>query len=129
VLGLDGELHRFGLGEVATVPHPVDQVEAEVSTERFFDQGAVPLPVRAARILTQRRTSSSIVSVVRTFAISAPWHQDAIGLGRSSYPVVRRAQHRRVTVAARIPAVMSPVPPARRERAPIPETARALPRL
>ena len=43
-LGLDGELERFTFTEIATSPHPVEQVEAQISAKGFLDDLTVALP-------------------------------------------------------------------------------------
>jgi len=65
VLRRERERVRFVFREITPLPQSFEQVEAELASENFLYDLAVAAPVRAARTLTERRTSSSIVRVVR----------------------------------------------------------------
>ena len=64
------------------MPEPFEQVGRVRPPDNLLDHLAVPLAGACPRTLTARRTSSSIVSVVRTFAITASRIHDAGKLRR-----------------------------------------------
>src|SRR5215216_3978676 len=71
MLRLDGERHRFALGQAIAVPEAAQEIQPQLLPDCLLDHVAVaPAELRCAH-LTARSTSSSIVSVVRTFAITA----------------------------------------------------------
>ena len=59
VLGLDGEFQRVVLADVVALPEPLEEVEAELTSQRFLDHFAVACCLSVRRCtLTARSTSS-----------------------------------------------------------------------
>jgi hypothetical protein len=67
----------FASDSVADPPQLVENVELEIRRSDSSITALSDTPVRAARIFTRLRTSSSIVSVVLTLLICASWRHDA----------------------------------------------------
>ena len=78
LLRFESQSQCLVFAKIVALPKTIEEVEPQLAPKGVLDYLAIAsCPARAPYARTARRTSSSIVSVVRTFGITASKHHDA----------------------------------------------------